>query len=296
MNAMTATERVAIVTGATRGIGRAVAITLARMGTQVVLVGRDEARLDAVRVEARRVTKNERVFWVHADFASLASVRAAGEEIAHRWPTIHVLVNNAGINSARRATSVDGHELTFAVNHLAPFLLTMVLVPALANGSPSRVVNVASVFAHVGRIDFDDLMFERHRYGATRAYTRSKLATAMLTIELAERVENLGIAVNCVSPGLVATDLLREHWWSRAGWLRPFWRRILLSPEDAAARIVRVATDDALAGVTGQCFAGTLRPSFMPRAAHSADARGRLWVESVRLANSPAVRSTARAR
>ena len=102
-------DRVCVVTGATRGIGRATALRLAERGAEVVLVGRDERRLDAVRLEAR-AANNDRVFWVRADFASLASVRGAGEEILHRWPAIHVLVNNAGVNSARRAASADGHE------------------------------------------------------------------------------------------------------------------------------------------------------------------------------------------
>src|SRR5690242_10592945 len=127
---MTLAGRVCVVTGATRGIGRATAIQLARLGADVVVVGRDETRLEAVRMEAK-AAGTERVHAVRADFASLASVRRAGEEIVRRWPSIHVLVNNAGVNAARRTVSADGHELTFAVNHLAPFLLTALLVPAL---------------------------------------------------------------------------------------------------------------------------------------------------------------------
>src|SRR5262245_12186417 len=119
---------VCVVTGATRGIGRATAVALAKLGAQVVLVGRDEVRLDEVRAEIRRVANGAQAFWVRADFASLASVRQAAQEIAHGWPEIQVLINNAGINSARRVASVDGYELTFAVNHLAPFLLTTMLV------------------------------------------------------------------------------------------------------------------------------------------------------------------------
>ena len=286
-------DRVCVVTGATRGIGRATAIALAKLGAHVVLVGRDETMLDAVRAEAKRDAKSSHVFWVRADFSSLASVRQVAEEIAHRWAAIHVLVNNAGVNSARRTTSAEGHELTFAVNHLGPFLLTTMLVPSLARGSPSRVINVTSPFAHMGRLDFDDLMFERRRYGSTRAYTGSKLATAMFTLELAERVEGLGIMVNCVSPGLVATDLLREHWWSRAAMLRPMWKKILLTPEAAALRVIQVATDDALVEVTGHCFGATLRPILMPRAARNQVTRARLWAESARLTNSPEIRSSA---
>lgn len=277
-------------TGATRGIGRATAMGLARLGATVVMVGRDDRRLDEARIEAKRETGNERVYWVHADFASLASVRLAAEEIAHQWSAIDVLINNAGINSARRVMSTDGYEMTLAVNHLAPFLLTILLVPALARGAPSRVVNVTSVFAHFGRVNVDDLMFERRFYTSTRAYNQSKLANVMFTIELATRVERVGIAVNCVSPGLVATDLMREHAWSSIAW--PITRRILRTPEQAASRVVRVASSEAVAGATGQCFGASEHSISAPRRAQNADVRRRLWDVSAKLTAAPDVAAT----
>jgi NAD(P)-dependent dehydrogenase (short-subunit alcohol dehydrogenase family) len=280
-------NRVCVVTGATRGIGRATALSLATLGAQVVLVGRDEARLEGVRREAERAG-SVGVTWVRADFASLASVRRAAEEIVHRWPALHVLVNNAGMNAGRRRSSADGFELTFAVNHLAPFLLTTLLVPALVRGAPSRVVNVSSVFAHLGRLDPNDVMFERRRYTSTRAYNQSKLANVMFTTELAARLEGSGVSVNCVTPGLVATDLMREHWWFGPRWLRPVWSSWLLSPESAATRVVRIATSDALDGVTGECFAGTLRPASLPHRARDAEATRELWDLSARLTSSAA--------
>ena len=205
------TGRVCVVTGATRGIGRAVAMQLAQLGADVVMVGRDDQRLDAVRAEVRQASGNGHVDWVRGDFASLVSVRVAAKEIMRRWPAIHLLVNNAGVNVARRAVTADGYEMTIAVNHLAPFLLTALLLPGLSRGAPSRIVNVASVFAHFGRMELEDLMFERRRYTSTRAYNQSKLANMMYTSELAARLEGSAITANCVSPGLVATDLLREH-------------------------------------------------------------------------------------
>jgi NAD(P)-dependent dehydrogenase (short-subunit alcohol dehydrogenase family) len=287
---------VCVVTGATRGIGRATAISLAKLGAQVVVVGRDSARLDDVRREADRAG-NADLYCTRADFASLASVRRAASEIANRWPAIHVLVNNAGINAGRRQVSADGFELTFAVNQLAPFLLTSLLLPALTAGAPSRIINVTSVFAHIGVLDVGDIMFERRRYSSTRAYNQSKLATAMFTMELAERLAGSGIAANCVSPGLVATDLMREHWWFRPRWLRSLWSRWLLSPEGAAKRVVRVATSKELDGATGKCFAATLRPVFLPRRARDAAVRGALWDLSESLTNaepsSPASRASA---
>lgn len=290
------TGHACVITGATRGIGRAAALRFAAMGAELVLVGRDERRLDEVRMEAKRIADADRAFWIRADYASLDSVRAAGEEIAHRWPAIHVLVNNAGINSAKRALSADGHELSYAVNHLAPFLLTTLLVPALARGAPSRIVEVTSIFAHFGRVHERDPMFERRRYDSTRAYMQSKLANAMTSIELAERVEGMGITVNCVSPGLVATDLLREHWMFSAKPLRPLWRNVLLTPEQAADRIVRVATAPSLASVTGQCFAASDRAILTPRRARDADARQRLWAASAKLTRAPELAPATRAR
>ena len=265
-----------VVTGATRGIGRATAISLAKLGAQIVIVGRDSTRLDEVRRETGRAANTD-VCCIRADFASLASVRRAADEIARRWPTIHVLINNAGINAGRRQTSEDGFELTFAVNHLAPFLLTSLLVPALAAGAPSRIVNVTSVFAHVAGIDVDDIMFERRHYSSTRAYNQSKLSTVMFTMELAERLAGSGIAVNCVSPGLVATDLMREHWWFKPRRLRALWSKWLLSPQEAAARVVQVATSETLDGVSGKCFAATPHPVSLPRRARNAAVRRALW-------------------
>ena len=273
---------VCVITGATRGIGRATAISLAKRGAQVVLVGRDEVRLDEVRREAERASA-ARVSWVRADFASLESVRHAAEEIAQRWPALQVLVNNAGMNAGQRRVSAQGYELTFAVNHLAPFLLTTLLLPALTAGAPSRIVNVSSVFAHFGRLDLGDVMFERRRYGSSRAYNQSKLANVMFTMELASRLEGSGVSANCVAPGLVATDLMREHWWFGPRWLRPLWSSWLLSPDAAAARVVQVATSHTLDGATGQCFAATVRPVALPRGARSADTRRALWDLSAKL-------------
>ena len=281
-------------TGATRGIGRAAAMRFAQLGAEVVLVGRDERLLDDTRAEAQRRAKNDRVFWVRADFASLASVRAVAEEIAHRWPAIHVLVNNAGVNSARRTASMDGHEMTLAVNYLAPFLLTTLLVPAIGRGGASRIVNVTSIFAHFARVDFDDLMFERRRYDSTIAYNQSKLAITMFTLELGERLAESGIIVNCVSPGLVATDIMREHSLFTMGWLRPLWRTVLLTPEQAAERIVRVATSPASGSVTGQCFAGSDRTTLVPFGARNAGARRQLWDVSARLTRAPELSAVAR--
>ena len=279
--------RVCVVTGATRGIGRATARGLAALGADVVLVGRDQQLLDDAIAEINRASGSERVASLRMDLASMRSIRQGAAELTRRWPAIHVLVNNAGVNAKRRAVTVDGRELTLAVNHLAPFLLTSLLAPALVGGAPARVVNVTSVFAHLGRLDLDDLELARRRYDATHAYNRSKLANVMFTLELAERLRSAGVTANCVSPGLVLTDLMREHWWMTAPTLRGVWRRVLLTPEKAAQRVLYVATSPALDGVTGKLFARSATPARIPRDAQDPDARRRLWELSALLTSAP---------
>ena len=256
---------VCVVTGASRGIGRATAEELTRRGATVVTVGRDAARST-----------------IACDLSSFASIRGAAAEISRRWPRIQLLVNNAGVQHLRRTVSADGIENTLAVNHLAPFLLARLLTPNLAAGAPSRVVTVSSSLARWGRIHFEDLQSGR-RYISTRAYLQSKLANIMFTASLGERLAGTGVSAVCVYPGLVATDLMRERWWWRARWLRPLWRAIFLTPNDAATAVVAAATAPAPPVGDSACYtlSGQYEPA--PPAARDAAARRRLWEASARL-------------
>ena len=273
--------RVCVVTGANRGIGGATALGLARLGATVLMLCRDAARGAAAGDDVRRESGNPDVSLVVADLASLASVRAAAADIAARHPAVHVLVNNAGVNLARRAVSADGVEMTLAVNHLAPFLLTPELLPALlrgaASGGDARVVTVTSVFERLGRIAFDDMQGAR-RYVGLLAYTQSKLANVFFTYGLAARLTGTGITASCTYPGLVATDLMRDRLWWRPRWLRALWGRLLLSPEQAARASVYAAAAPELRGVTGWCFnrhGARVRPS--SRRLRDVATRERLW-------------------
>ena len=274
--------RVCIVTGANRGLGKATALALARRGATVVLLGRDASRLDRAAEDVEQASRHPGVGRIVVDLGSLESVRAAADEVTRRFPAIHVLVNNAGVNLGRRVTSPDGFEMTLAVNHLGPFLLTNLVLPLLRAGAPSRVVNVTSWFERLGRIDFDDLHAERRRYSALRAYYQSKLANALFTYELAERLAGTGVTVNCVDPGLAATDLLRDRLWWSPRWLQPLWRAVLLSPERGARAAIRAASDPELERVTGQCVSarGVKRTS---RRSHDPAVRKRLWAVSADL-------------
>ncbi len=278
VDAATMRGRVCVVTGGNRGIGKATALGLARLGATVVILARDADRGARASDEIRLASGNENVSLVIADLGSFASIRAAAFEIDGRHAEVHVLLNNAGVNLTRRATSADGHEMTLAVNHLAPFLLTHLLLPSLRAGAPSRIINVTSKFERLGRIAPHDLQ-SAHRYNATRAYAQSKLATVMFTYDLAERLRGTGITVNCVHPGLVATDLMRD--WPR--WMRRLWEPFLRTPAQAARTLVHLASAPAHAEVTGRYFEPGPREARSSRRSRDVEARARLWRASAEL-------------
>jgi NAD(P)-dependent dehydrogenase (short-subunit alcohol dehydrogenase family) len=266
--------RVVVVTGASSGIGAAGAVELARLGATVVPVGRDERRLAKV---ARQVGAEG----LRADLASLAEVRRLADELLARHERIHVLVNNAGVMPGRRRVTEDGLELTFAVNHLAPFLLTNLLLDRLRESAPARVVTTSSVAHMGGLIDLDDLQLERGWRGM-RAYSSSKLANVLFTRELARRLRGTGVVANCFHPGVIRTRLTR-----RANPLLLVGARLaaplLGSPKTGAETLVYLASAPEAAEVTGGYFENRApgRPS-----AQSQDAAlaAELWERSARLA------------
>lgn len=256
--------KVAIVTGASSGIGREVARGLEARGFDVVPAAR-RAEGDA-----------------YLDLASFASIRAFADRFRAKHDRLHLLVNNAGIHTARRERTEDGIERTLQVNHVGPFLLTHELLPLLRAGAPSRIVNVASEAHRGGRLSFDNLQGER-RWSGIRAYTRSKLANIAFTYELARRLDASGVTANVVHPGSVRSGwargkesgLLRVATWAAA----PF----LISPQRSAEYVLRVATDPALDGVTGKYFVKGVEAR-SSTASYREDDWRRLWDESRKLA------------
>ena len=273
------TGKTVLVTGASGGIGLATAAGVARLGARVGLVGRDAARSEAAAERLRAAGGQVDVFV--ADMSSQGEVRRLAEEVLTAYPRLDVLVNNVGGYWATRHPTVDGLEHTFAVNHLAPFLLTNLLLDRLRASAPARVVTVSSGAHAMGIIDFEDLHGERV-YSGERAYNQSKLANVMFTYELARRLRGAGVTANALHPGVVRTNFGRED---AKGWMRlmlPVIRSFLKSPEKGAAISVYLASSPEVQGVTGQYFAGQ-RAKRSSTASYDTTAAARLWDVSATL-------------
>ena len=275
-------DRVVVITGATSGIGQIAAERLAAQGARIVLVARDQARADRTLERLRAVGKSAAHTAHIADLSSLAEVRQVGAAIAAEEPRIDVLINNAGNIFARRGETVDGLERTFALNHMAYFVLTRELRARLVASAPARIVNTASN-AHRGNVlDFDDLQM-RNRYRAMTAYGRSTLANILFTRELARRLAGTGVTANCLHPGFVATGLGQRG----AGFFGLMVRLAMLTagkPEDGAKTVAYLATAaPEVATTTGGYFVDCRAAMPTAAAQQDADAR-RLWEESERLA------------
>jgi retinol dehydrogenase-14 len=242
--------KVVLITGGTSGIGRAAATALAAMGAEVAVTGRSRQRGEAAVEEIRDTSGNERVSLMLADLAVQTEVRGLAEEFRERYDRLDVLVNNAGIIQSKRTETPDGLELTLAVNHLAPFLLTNLLLDLLKESAPSRIITVSSEARRGAQIDFEDLQSER-RYRAFKVYGMTKLANILFTYELAERLEGTGVVANCLHPGGVNTNFGANN--RSLGTLlfrafKPFMR----TPEQGADTIVYLAISPEAGKMTGR--------------------------------------------
>jgi NAD(P)-dependent dehydrogenase (short-subunit alcohol dehydrogenase family) len=271
--------RVCVVTGANRGIGRATAEGLAGLGAQVVLVCRRKEDGEAASREiADKAPLAPEV--VSADLSSQISIRQAAGYIRGRYPSLHVLINNAGVIPPRRQLTVDGLEMQFAVNHLAYFLLTNLLLPQLEAGAPSRIINVSSgAHAHTG-LDFEDLQAQRS-YQPKSVYSRSKLANILFTYELARRLAGTGVTANCLNPGVVATRMLDDYMGVPAAG-PAVGRTFGASAEEGAETSIYLASSPEVESVTGKYFEGS-RPVASSRESHDEAVARRLWEVSARL-------------
>lgn len=241
-----------LVTGATDGIGKATALALAQRGSPVILHGRDPDKTERVCNELRETTDNDRLSAILADFASLDDVSTLAARVRRDFPGLKVLINNAGLLTDHRQLSRDGFEMTFAVNYLAPFLLTHLLLDVLIANAPARIVNVASTAMGGARIDLDDLQAER-RFDGWLAYANSKLANILFSNVLAERLAGTGVACNALCPGLIDTNFFHTNTlFANGGYQR--MRPGMRPPDEGALVPLYLATADEAAGISGEFY------------------------------------------
>jgi len=237
-----------LVTGATSGIGKETALALGRLGASVVITTRDKEKGQATKKELIERSGNESIDFIFCDLSSLQSVKDCSKQFESDHERLEVLINNAGTWERRRSLSKDGIELTFAVNHLAPFLLTNLLLDTLKRSAPSRVISVSSGL-HGGTINFDDIGFEG-RFRGMIAYRQSKLANMLFIRELSRRLEGSSVTANCLMPGMVNTGLGRHSRWIN----RMFFKALGTPPEKGARTSVYLASSPDVEKITGECF------------------------------------------
>lgn len=270
--------KIVLITGGSGGIGRATGIGLAALGAHVAITGRDLGHVEAVAAEIRDATGNPDVDAFGADLSSQAEVRRLAAEVLARYSRLDVLVNNVGGFWATRHVTADGLERTFAVNYLAAFLLTDLLLDRLRASAPARVVNVSSNAQSLGTIDFEDLQGE-HKYSGQTAYNQSKLASVMFTYELARRLEGSGVTATVLHPGVVNTGFGAEDPSRIFRVIVPFYRPFMKTPQQGAATSVYLASSPSVEGVTGTYFVKR-RPEVSNKRSYDLDAAARLWLVS----------------
>lgn len=269
-------NEVAVITGTTHGIGRVTSRGLAIAGRTVVMLCRDVQAGNVVRDEITEQVPGATVHVVDCDLASLVSVRNSADVVRRTFGPIGLLINNAGMVSSGHRMSEDGFELTFATNHLGPFLLTALLSDRL--NETARVINVASRAHYRGRIDFGRITDPRARYSGVAAYAQSKLANVLHTFALARRLSGTRVCANCLHPGVVATNLL--PWWLRV--VKPLISRVIFNSERGARTSLYLALSDEVAGISGRYFDENQVPRAAAPLANDVQLQESLWQTSAR--------------
>lgn len=240
--------KIVLITGATSGIGKETAIGLAKLGATIVFTTRDIQRGQSTKDEIIKESNNSSVDFLYCDLASFDSIRKFCDEFKGKYNQLHVLINNAGIWNYKMLESNDGIEETFAVNYLAPFLMTNLLLDLLKKSSPSRIISLSSAL-HIGTIKFDDIEFKKS-FSGRAAYSQSKLAIILFTKLLAKKLEGTGVAVNCVHPGFISTNLARD-----AGFIsRTLFKIFGKNPKKGAETSIYVASSPDVENITGEYF------------------------------------------
>jgi len=274
--------KICIVTGANSGIGKATALGLAQMGATIVMVCRNQIKGEEAQNEIKEKSGNDAVDLMLADLSSQASIRQLAENFQQHYQQLHMLINNAGVANLTRRETVDGLEMTFAVNYLAPFLLTNLLLEKLKASAPARIVNVSSESHQSGYIKMDDLELEKG-YRLMRAYGQSKLALVLFTYELARRLQGTGVTANCLHPGFVATNIGQNGVGSIGrSIVKLIFSRLGISPEEGAKTSIYLASSPEIEGVTGKYFVKSIPVRSAP-ISYDETLQRQLWEESAKL-------------
>jgi retinol dehydrogenase 14 len=263
-----------LITGGTSGIGKAAAVALAAMDANVVIVGRNQERGEAAVEEIRARSHNESVELLLADLSVQSEVRRLAEEFQERYDRLDVLANNAGLVQSKRTETPDGIETTLAINHLAPFLLTNLLLERLEQSAPSRVITVSSEAQRWGKMDFEDMQ-SRRKYRGFPVYGMTKLANIMFSYEFAERLNGAGVTATCLHPGSVGTNFGQNNRGPMALFFRTF-KPFMRSAEQGADTLVWLASSPEVDGVSGKYFSDR-KEIEAQKGAYDRAARRRLW-------------------
>jgi NAD(P)-dependent dehydrogenase (short-subunit alcohol dehydrogenase family) len=270
-----------MVTGATSGIGAETALQLARLGAAVIVIGRNAHKSAATVARIRQQTGNASVEYMLTDLSSQRDIHHLAQEFKSKYQHLDVLVNNAGVVMMRRKESVDGIEMTWAVNHLAPFLLTNLLLDTLKASAPARIVNVSSALHRQGKVNFDDVQRTKN-YNGLAAYNNSKLANLLFTYALARRLSGTGVTVNALHPGAVRTNLIASNGWLFKWIVQPLFDLQAISVEQGARTSVYLASSPEVDGLTGEYFARCKSCASSP-ASYDEQAQKRLWQASAEM-------------
>ena len=243
--------KICIITGANSGIGKATAIGLAMMNATIVMMCRSKERGEEVQKEIIELTGNKKVDLLLCDLSSQESIRKFVSEFKSKYQKLHILINNAGVMLSKRVISVDGFEMNFAVNYLASFLLTNLLLDVLKKSAPSRIINVSSAAHRMAKMNFDDLQSEKRKYRLMKIYGASKLALMLFSYELSRKLEGTSVTVNTLHPGVVNTNLGQDQSSFSQGFAKLFFKK----PEKGAETSIYLASSQEVDGITGKYFA-----------------------------------------
>jgi NAD(P)-dependent dehydrogenase (short-subunit alcohol dehydrogenase family) len=272
--------KICLITGANSGIGKATAIGLAELNAKIVMLSRDQERGEIAQKEIIELTGNKDIDLLLCDLSSQESIRKFVSEFKSKYQHLNVLINNAGVMKKQGTTSTDGFEMNFAVNHLAPFLLTNLLLDILKENAPSRIINVGSAAHRMAKLDFDDLQCENKKLRLMRIYGNSKLALTLFSYELSRRLEGTNVTVNVLHPGMIATNLGRDM----AKFSQTFGKRFFKSPREGAETSIYLASSPEVEGITGKYFIKKQQQKSSKESYDEEDAK-RLWEISAKMTN-----------